>query len=228
MREDVADAAAPTLAELRRHRDAIERIAAGHGAANVRVCGSVARGDARPDSDVDLVVDMAGERDVLDLSELVLDLQRELGRPVEVLRAPPADIGSARSPAGNIVAAAIPLDAPAAAGGRPPGERDRRLLGELAGSLALVAVYTAGNQDAFLRNDMAVDATRQRLREIALACARLSGELTARHPGVRWRALTGLPGILGHGPYPAWEISRNHLAQLQAVIDSETLPAGDC
>ena len=65
MREDVADAAAPTLAELRRHRDAIERIAAGHGAANVRVCGSVARGDARPDSDVDLVVDMAGERDVL-------------------------------------------------------------------------------------------------------------------------------------------------------------------
>ena len=184
--------------------------------------------DARPDSDVDLVVDMAGERDVLDLSELVLDLQRELGRPVEVLRAPPADIGSARSPAGNIVAAAIPLDAPAAAGGRPPGERDRRLLGELAGSLALVAVYTAGNQDAFLRNDMAVDATRQRLREIALTCARLSAELKARHPGVRWRALTGLPGILGHGPYPAWEISRNHLAQLRAVIDSETPPAGDC
>jgi len=227
MREDVAGAAAPTLAELRWHRDAIERIAAVHGAANVRVCGSVARGDARPDSDIDLIVDMAGERDVLDLSELVLDLQRELGRPVEVLRAPPVDIRSARSPAGNIVAAAIPLDAPAA-GGRPPGERDRRLLGELAGSLALVAVYTAGNQDAFLRSDMAVDATRQRLREIALTCARLSAELKARHPGVRWRALTGLPGILGHGPYPAWEISRNHLTQLRAVIDSETPAAGDC
>jgi uncharacterized protein with HEPN domain len=188
----------------------------------------VARGDARPDSDVDLVVDMAGERDLLDLSELVLDLQRELGRPVEVLRAPAADIRSARSPAGNIVAAAIPLDAPAAAGGRPPGDRDRRLLGELASSLALVAVYTTGNQDAFLRNDMAVDATRQRLREIALTCARLSAELKARHPGVRWRALTGLPAILGHGPYPAWEISRNHLTQLRAVIYSETPPAGDC
>src|SRR5712691_254617 len=81
--------------------------------------------------------------------------------------------------------------------GRPAGEQDRRLLGELADSLALVAVYTAGNQDAFLRNDMAVDATRQRLREIALACARLSGN--ARH--ATRRALTGLPGILGHGPY---------------------------
>ena len=39
MREDVALAAAPTMAELRRHRDAVERIAAVHGAANVRVCG---------------------------------------------------------------------------------------------------------------------------------------------------------------------------------------------
>ena len=77
----------------------------------MRVCGSVARGDARPDSDIDLVVDMAGERDVLDLSELALDLQPELGRPVEVLIAPPADIRPARSPAGTIVAAAIPLDA---------------------------------------------------------------------------------------------------------------------
>jgi len=89
MREDVACAGAPSMAELHRHRDAIERIAAVHGAANVRVCGSVARGDARPDSDIDLVVDMAGERDVLDLSELVLDLQRELARPVEVLERRP-------------------------------------------------------------------------------------------------------------------------------------------
>src|SRR5215472_13858091 len=63
MWEDAAHAAAPTMAELRRHRDAIERIAAVHGAANVRVCGSVARGDAQPDSDIDLVVDMAGDRD---------------------------------------------------------------------------------------------------------------------------------------------------------------------
>lgn len=110
---------------------------------------------------------------------------------------------------------------------RPPGERDRRLLGELAYSLALVATYTAGSQDSFLRNDMAVDATRQRLREIALACTRLSAELKARHPGVRWRALTGLPAVLGHGPYPAWEISRHHLTQLQAVIDTETQPAAN-
>jgi hypothetical protein len=107
--------------------------------------------------------------------------------------------------------------------GWPPGEQDRRLLGELAGSLALVAVYTARNQDAFLRNDMAVDATRQRLREIALACARLSGnsrhatparpDRPARHPWAR--------------AVPAWEISRNHLTQLRAVIDSETPSAGD-
>ncbi|MGQ9908061.1 MAG: nucleotidyltransferase domain-containing protein [Candidatus Flexifilum sp.] len=45
-----------TLDDLRRHRDAILRIAAEHNASNVRVFGSVARGDARPGSDVDLLV----------------------------------------------------------------------------------------------------------------------------------------------------------------------------
>jgi len=38
-------------------RELIKRIAAEHGARNVRVFGSRARGDARPDSDVDLLVD---------------------------------------------------------------------------------------------------------------------------------------------------------------------------
>jgi predicted nucleotidyltransferase len=42
---------------IRAKRDEILRIAAKHGARNVRVFGSVARGEARPDSDIDLLVD---------------------------------------------------------------------------------------------------------------------------------------------------------------------------
>ncbi len=42
---------------LNEHRDAILAIAARHGARNVRVFGSFARGDAGPDSDVDLLID---------------------------------------------------------------------------------------------------------------------------------------------------------------------------
>ena len=41
---------------IREMRDAIVRIAAKHGATQVRLIGSVARGEARPDSDVDLLV----------------------------------------------------------------------------------------------------------------------------------------------------------------------------
>jgi predicted nucleotidyltransferase len=49
---------APSLAELRRGDDEIERIAGQHGVATVRVFGSVARGDPGPSSDLDLLVEM--------------------------------------------------------------------------------------------------------------------------------------------------------------------------
>jgi uncharacterized protein len=73
-----------TLYDLRQRRAEIERIAQRHGARNVRVFGSVARGDAVPGSDVDLLVDFDPERTVLDLSALILDLQAALGCDVDV------------------------------------------------------------------------------------------------------------------------------------------------
>ncbi|MBI2300914.1 MAG: nucleotidyltransferase domain-containing protein [Armatimonadetes bacterium] len=48
-----------TLPELRERRAEIEAVAAAHGASNIRVFGSVARGDADERSDVDLLVDVA-------------------------------------------------------------------------------------------------------------------------------------------------------------------------
>jgi predicted nucleotidyltransferase len=56
-----------------------------HGAHGVRISGSVARGHARPDSDVDFLVDFESDRTVLDLSGLILDLQEALGREVDVV-----------------------------------------------------------------------------------------------------------------------------------------------
>jgi predicted nucleotidyltransferase len=79
----------PTLDLLRRHRDDILRVAADHAASNVRVFGSVARGEARPDSDVDLVVDLAatirGFAFFAALHRLEAALERLLGRPVDVV-----------------------------------------------------------------------------------------------------------------------------------------------
>ena len=73
------------LQDLRRQREAILAIAAGHGASNVRVFGSVARGEAGPDSDVDLLVELAADRSLLDQIALMQDLGDLLHRRVDVV-----------------------------------------------------------------------------------------------------------------------------------------------
>jgi len=62
----------------------ILRIAARHGAYNVRVFGSVARGEAGPESDVDFLVDAAPGVSPWFPAGLIGDLQDLLGRPVDV------------------------------------------------------------------------------------------------------------------------------------------------
>ena len=74
----------PSLAVLRAHRADILRIAASHGASNVRVYGSVARGDAGPESDVDLLVDFEDGRSLLDEVKLQQELTSLLGWSVDV------------------------------------------------------------------------------------------------------------------------------------------------
>ena len=65
-------------------REEIVRIAGRHGARKVRVFGSLARGEARPDSDLDLLVEFDPGRSLLDHAALVIELERLLGRRVEV------------------------------------------------------------------------------------------------------------------------------------------------
>jgi predicted nucleotidyltransferase len=67
------------------NRDEILRIAARHGARNVRVIGSVARGEDRTDSDVDLLVEMESNRSLLDLVGLEQNLKDLLRRDVDVV-----------------------------------------------------------------------------------------------------------------------------------------------
>jgi uncharacterized protein len=70
---------------LQAHRQTILELATRHGARHVRVFGSIARGDARPNSDIDLLVEMEPGRTLLDLIALEQHLEELLGRPVEVL-----------------------------------------------------------------------------------------------------------------------------------------------
>jgi predicted nucleotidyltransferase len=70
---------------LRARRNEILAIAEKRGARNVRVFGSVARGEDRPDSDIDFLVDLDPGRSVFDLGGLLADLQTLLGRAVDVV-----------------------------------------------------------------------------------------------------------------------------------------------
>jgi predicted nucleotidyltransferase len=70
---------------LKAKREEILRIAAKHGARNVRVFGSVARGEAGPDSDVDILVELEEGRSLFDLGGLLMDLQDRLGCEVNVV-----------------------------------------------------------------------------------------------------------------------------------------------
>ena len=70
---------------LASHREAILRIARSHGARKVRVFGSVARDEATPTSDVDLLVEMEPGRSQLDLVALWQDLEDLLARKVDLV-----------------------------------------------------------------------------------------------------------------------------------------------
>jgi predicted nucleotidyltransferase len=97
--------AAPTAAAARRSRLAIIDAAGRRGATNVRVFGSVARGDDTGSSDVDLLVDLRGDVGLLGLIGLERELAEIVGRDVDVV--PAANLKD--SLASQVLAAAIRL-----------------------------------------------------------------------------------------------------------------------
>jgi predicted nucleotidyltransferase len=70
---------------LQEHREAIIELAVKHGATDVRVFGSAARGEADELSDIDFLVRMMPGRSLFDLGALLMDLQDLLGRRVDVV-----------------------------------------------------------------------------------------------------------------------------------------------
>jgi len=74
----------PSMALLRARRDEIVRLAARRGVSNIRVFGSVARGDATPTSDIDLLVDFDTTHRGLDLFAFARELEDLLGHRIDV------------------------------------------------------------------------------------------------------------------------------------------------
>lgn len=74
----------PAATALRRERRRLLAAARRRGARDLRIFGSVARGEARPDSDVDLLVDLEPGRTLLDLAAFRREAAEILGAPVDV------------------------------------------------------------------------------------------------------------------------------------------------
>lgn len=90
---------------VKTRRAEILSIAAEHGARNVRVFGSLVRGDAGAESDLDLLVEMEQGRSLLDLVGLWQDLEELLGRRVDVV----SEGGLSQYLRSRILAEAVPL-----------------------------------------------------------------------------------------------------------------------
>lgn len=70
---------------IHRQRDAVLAIAARHGVSQVRLFGSVVRGEERPDSDIDLLIDLDEDRGFGDYLAFIDELEALLGRRVDVV-----------------------------------------------------------------------------------------------------------------------------------------------
>jgi predicted nucleotidyltransferase len=70
---------------LKEKRDVILAAARRHGVRNIRIFGSVARGEDDSESDIDFLVDMEPDRSILDHASLLIELQQLLGRKVDVV-----------------------------------------------------------------------------------------------------------------------------------------------
>ena len=70
---------------IKSNREAILKIAAKHGAKNVRIFGSVARGEDDEKSDIDFMVEMGPERSLYDHAALLLELQELMKIKVDVV-----------------------------------------------------------------------------------------------------------------------------------------------
>lgn len=94
----------PTLAALRELRDEIIEVVSSFGGSNVRVFGSVARGEAGAQSDVDLLIDVPAGTGLITLERMAEALEAVVPWPVDVMTS-----GAARRRMAHVVDEAMPL-----------------------------------------------------------------------------------------------------------------------
>jgi uncharacterized protein with HEPN domain/predicted nucleotidyltransferase len=206
-------------------REEILRIAARRKAYNVRVFGSVARGEATPDSDIDFLVDFEPDYGLLDHIGLIQELEDLLGRKVDV-----ANQSNLKELIRHrVIESAISLDDIPAKIGLRSSEgayvRDERLyLADIIQRIDFIESTTAEGRDQFMSSQLHQDAVIRSFEVIGEAVKRLKPETIGSYPQVKWSELAKFRDFLIHHydqvePEKIWGYIENDLPPLKAAVE---------
>lgn len=163
----------PTREDILHRREQIIALAGRYGASDVRLFGSLARGDATENSDVDLLVRFEPGRSLLDQGGLLMDLRQLLG----------AD-------------RAVRTDRPPR--GRTAMRSDRLLLEDILDAIDEVAQYVPADRAAFDASPPLQSHIYRHVMIVGEAAWRLSQPLKDANPQVPWKQIAGMRHIMVH------------------------------
>jgi uncharacterized protein with HEPN domain/predicted nucleotidyltransferase len=208
---------------LREHESEIRA----RGVTRLALFGSTARDQARPDSDVDLLVDYDGQgRSALDFFGLEEFFSELLGAEAEVAQRDQLK----RFLKEPILAEALEIfpntaTPPYYPNGVPVAKRSpRQALEDIKDAvLAIEEFSVAKTYDDFLGIRMLRQAIERNVEIISEAARKLPAELTDAHPEVAWKKIRGIGNILRHAypdvePETIWEIATVHIRPLKAAV----------
>ena len=170
--------------------------AAAHGVSGLRVFGSVARGEDRPGSDVDLLADLPPGMSLFGLGRVQAELEAILGTRVDLVPAATSSRTCARAPAD----------------GGAVSYRDRQRLADIQAAIDAIRSHL---QRGTLADGLVFDAVRIRLLEIGEAVKALPADLLATQPAIPWSQIARMRDHLAHRYFDTAH------AILQATVDDD-------
>ena len=210
-------------------RDEILRLAARRKAYNVRVFGSVARGEATPDSDVDFLVDFQPDYGLLDHIGLIHDLETLLARKVDVT----TEATLKEYLRERIVQSAIPLEyLPSRTSMRLaqlqrgfPVKDEKLYLLDIIERIEYIETDTAEGKDRFMNSRLIQDAVIRNFEVIGEAIKRLKPETLHRYPQIPWGEIAGFRDFLIHHyeqvePEKVWQYVEQDVPPLKLAIQA--------